>query len=181
MLAAALLSSAGLPVPGSLSLLAAGAFAAGGEMRLAEIAAAGLGGAMAGDQVGYWAGARGGPRALAWATRRGMGEAIARARAFSGRWGDAGNFLCRWLVSPLGPAINLVSGAIGVRWARFTLFCLLGEVVWVGLYVGLGHAFSRYILAIARLGSDLGLFLAAGAVAIALAMRLRAHRRAAQA
>ena len=44
VLAAALLSSAGLPVPGSLSLLAAGAFAAGGEMRLAEIAAAGLGG-----------------------------------------------------------------------------------------------------------------------------------------
>jgi membrane protein DedA with SNARE-associated domain len=180
VLAATFLSSMGLPVPGSLALLGAGAFAASGEMALAAIAAAGLAGAMAGDQAGFWFGARGGPGAIAWATRRGMGPAIARARAFSRRWGDGGNFVCRWLVSPLAPAVNLVSGAIGVPWARFTFWCLLGEAVWVALYVGLGHAFSRSIPAIARLGSDLGIFLAAGIVAALFAAALRARRRAAR-
>ena len=74
--------------------------------------------------------------------------------------------------------MNLVSGMIGVPWPRFTAVCLAGEAVWVALYVGLGYGFSRSIPAIARLGSDLGLFLAAAIVAVVLGLRLRAHRRA---
>jgi membrane protein DedA with SNARE-associated domain len=175
VLAATFLSSMGLPVPGSLSLLAAGAFAAGGEMALGLIAGAGLTGAMLGDQVGYWFGAKGGDRASDWAARRGLGQAIPRARAFYQRWGDAGNFASRWLVSPLAPAVNLVSGVIGVPWARFTLACLLGETVWVALYVGLGHEFSRSILAIARSAGDLGLVLAAAVVALMLGLHLRSR------
>ena len=68
------LSSVGLPLPGSLTLLAAGSFAASGELALGGVLAAGLVGSNLGDQVGYWFGAKGGSRALAWATRRGVGK-----------------------------------------------------------------------------------------------------------
>jgi membrane protein DedA with SNARE-associated domain len=51
-------------------------------------------------------------------------------------------------------------------------------VVWVFGYVALGYAFSESIIAISALLGDLTWFLAAGAVAIVLALRLRAaaHR-----
>ena len=51
-------------------------------------------------------------------------------------------------------------------------------MVWVALYLGLGFAFSRSILAIARASGDLGMFLLAGGLALALGARLRKHMRA---
>lgn len=171
--AAALLSSIGLPVPGTLTLLAAGSFAASGEMNLAAVLIAAFVGAVAGDLVGFGIGARAGQGALDWAGRHGMGQAIARARDFSDRRGDAGNFLCRWLVSPIAPAVNLISGLIGVAPGRFLVFAAAGEVVWTALYVGLGYGFGRSISVIARTSGDLGLFLVAATAAVVFGLRLR--------
>ena len=58
-------------------------------------------------------------------------------------------------------------------WLAFSLVGALGEVVWVFGFVMLGYAFSQSILAIsARLG-DLAWFLAEGAIAIFLALRVQ--------
>ena len=170
--AAALLSSIGLPVPGTLTLLAAGSFVASGEMDLVAVLLAGFGGAILGDLTGFAIGARGGERVLGWAAGHGMGAAIDRARGFSSRHGDTGNFLCRWLVSPIAPAVNLISGLIGVSPARFLAFAAAGEVVWVTLYVGLGYGFSRSILLIARASGDFGLSLVALGAALAFGLTL---------
>ena len=181
ILVATFASCLGLPVPGSLVLLAGGSFAASGDLTLAVAAAAGLVGAVAGDQAGYWIGARAGDRALALAQRRGMGGALARADALAVRWGGAGVFLTRWLLAPFGPALNIVVGTLGMPWLRFSLFEVAGEVVWVVLYVGMGFVFSRSILEIAEVAGNLVWFLVAGLVALVLAQRLfaalRAHRR----
>ena len=73
----------------------------------------------------------------------------------------------------LGPPINLVAGLLGMPWLAFSLVGALGEVVWVFGFVMLGYAFSQSILAIsARLG-DLAWFLAEGAIAIFLALRVQ--------
>lgn len=176
--ATALLSSIGLPVPGTLTLLAAGSFAASGEMGLAAVLFAGFAGAILGDLVGFGLGARGGERVLGWAAGHGMGPAIERARAFSARHGDTGNFLCRWLVSPIAPAVNLISGLIGVTPARFLAFAAAGEAVWVSLYVGLGYGFSRSILLIARASGDFGLFLVAAGAAAAFGIMLTKRSKA---
>ncbi len=171
--ALALFSSIGFPVPGTLTLLAAGSFVASGEMGLAAVLLAGFCGAVIGDLVGFGIGARGGQGVLDWAGRHGMAPAIGRARDFTARHGDTGNFLCRWLVSPIAPAINLLSGLMGVAPARFLVFAAAGEAVWVALYVGLGYGFSRSILLIARASGDFGLFLVAAGAAIAFGLRLR--------
>jgi len=49
-----------LPIPASVLMLAAGGFAASGDLVLAQVIAAALGGAVAGDQTGVWQGGKGG-------------------------------------------------------------------------------------------------------------------------
>lgn len=165
----------GVPVPGSLALLAAGAFIASGDMDPAPALLAAYAGALAGDQSGYWLGALAGPRIEARLAARASGAAaLARARALAARSGAAGVFLSRWLVSPLGPPLNLVAGSLGMRWARYSLAGAAGEAVWVGGYAALGFAFAGSIGAIAALLGDLTWTLAAGAVSVVLGLRLRA-------
>ena len=44
--------------------------------------------------------------------------------------------------TPLGPFVNIASGLTGYSWPRFLLYDLLGEALWVALYVLLGRFFS---------------------------------------
>ncbi len=176
----AALSCFGIPIPGSIALLASGVFVAGGEMALSTALAAGLGGAVAGDQAGYWLGAGLGNRAIDILSGRAtMRTALGAAAAFAERRGALAVFLSRWLVTPLGPAVNLVSGTIGMRWLQFSVPEVLGEMVWVAIYVGLGAAFSRSAVGVAEVLGNLTWFLAAGVVTVALFLRLWAHSRAA--
>ena len=176
---ATVLSCFGFPVPGSLVLLAAGSFVASGEMTLATVLFGGLGGAIIGDQAGYWLGAYGGENIVLRLSRRHrFATALTAAKAFTLRWGELSVFFSRWLVVPLGPPINLVAGLLGMSWLAFSLVGGLGEVVWVCGYIALGYAFSQSIVAISALLGDLAWFLAAGAIAIFLGLRVRAaaHR-----
>jgi membrane-associated protein len=173
LLVIAALSCLGVPVPGSLALMAGGAIAASGEMALAAVLAAAYAGAILGDQAGYGVGAIGGEPVVARLTRRrGPAEALDAARGFVGRRGMLAVFLSRWLIAPLGPPMNLLAGLIAMPWWRFTLAGAVGEAMWVALHVGIGFAFSGSILALAALLGDLGWMLAAGAVAALLAWRL---------
>lgn len=178
----------GAPIPASLPLLMSGSFVASGELTLATVLAAGVTGAVLGDQLGYVIGAFGGDRAIAWLSRwKTLAAALARARSFSQRWGTTGVFFTRWLVSPLGPAMNLLSGLIGMPWRWFTAAVVLGEIVWVGMYVALGYVFSRSIVGIADVLGNLAWFLASGMIAALLvwrvwsiiAARAEAHRSSA--
>ena len=57
----------------------------------------------------------------------GNAERIRKLDARARSWGGAGVFFSRWLVTPLGPWINLASGAAAYSWLRFTLWDFLGE------------------------------------------------------
>lgn len=177
--ATTLASCLALPIPASVIMLAAGGFAAAGDMVLWQVAAAALAGAMAGDQLGYAAGRRGGGRLLAVLARDATrAVAIGKAATMMAGRGGLTVFLTRWLFSPLGPWVNLTAGALGFGWLRFTLWGAAGEAVWVVLYTGLGRAFGGNLQAAADLaGSTLG-FLAAGAVALGLGWWLRTVLRA---
>jgi membrane-associated protein len=175
---AAILSCFGIPVPGTLVLLAAGAFAASGEMSVGKGIIAGLAGAIVGDQAGFWLGALGGDRIVLRLSRGHQGaSALGAARDFMLRWGNLSVFISRWLVSPLGPPINLTAGLLGMSWLAFSLVGALGEVVWVCGYVALGYVFSQSVDAIAALLGDLGWLLASGTIASLLALRILWHAR----
>lgn len=175
---ATFLSCLALPIPSSLVMLTAGAFVASGDLRLVPTAGLAWAGAVAGDQAGYWL-ARGAAGAATGPGRGGKAaELLAKARDFLDRRGGWGVFFSRWLVSPLGPYVNLVAGAAGMPWARFTPPGIAGEAIWVTLYVGLGLALSESIQAVAAIAGNLTGFLAAGALAIGLGLWLRSALRA---
>jgi membrane protein DedA with SNARE-associated domain len=171
------LSCIAVPVPTSLVLLAAGAFAASGDLLLWQVGLAAFAGAVVGDQTGFGIGRLAEGRVSAALARPERAARVAPARAAVERWGGIGVFLSRWLFSPLGPWVNLLAGAGGFRWPVFTVWAVAGEAVWVAPYVGLGFAFAGQIEALAvLLGNSAGL-LAAALVAAVLLSQLRARLR----
>lgn len=164
-----LLSCLALPVPSSLLMLACGGFAAAGDLSLVAVMAGAYAGAVIGDNLGYWIARALGVRLNDWLSKRPKRASLRdKSEAYMMKWGGASIFYSRWLVAPLGPYINYVSGLTGVQWPRFTLWSMAGEAVWVGLYVGLGYAFADNIMAISSLLGNLSGFLAALVVAIGL-------------
>ena len=173
-LAAILMASCvGLPVPSSLVMMALGSFLQHEDMDILPYFLIGFGGAVAGDQAGYMIGRLGsglleqGSGGPAW-----LATSLARAAAFQNRWSDLGIFLSRWLLSPLGPWVNLYSGLTRYSWVRFSLLVIAGEFVWVSVYLGAGMLFSSSVAALADILGSLTWFLVTGTVAIALGWKL---------
>lgn len=172
----------GVPIPTSLALLTLGALAANGDAELATAFIWAIAGATLGDQAGFLAGrfvilsAEGRPGFL--------GGLAARARAAEPtleKWGASGVFLSRWLFTPLGPAINIASGITGLSWPRFTLWGVLGEGLWVSIYITLGYAFGSNIEVLAGVLGNLSMALAMLALAAFLGWRLKLAVQSAQA
>ncbi len=163
------LSCLALPLPASVMMMAAGGFAAAGDFLLWQAMFAALAGAVLGDQVGYWAGRRA-ARLLEVQRTRGPAQAllIGRAEAMMLKGGLATVFLTRWMFSALGPWVNLTAGSVKYGWLAFTLAGVVGELVWSGLYVGIGFGFAGNLAAASdMLGSYLG-FIAAGTAMVIL-------------
>lgn len=168
-----LLACLAVPIPASLVMLAAGGFAAAGDMSLLPVLLAALAGAVMGDHLGYAIGRWGG--AGLWArleARPSTAQLLLHARGRLQANGGRTVFLSRWLFSPLGPYVNVVAGAAGLGLRRFTLACLLGEMVWVSGYTGLGYGFSSQIDRIEALAGEIGFASAAGVLALVLGRML---------
>ena len=136
-------SSFGIPMPVKLMMLVVGSFVQQGEIAFWEALVIGSLGAITGDQIGYFLGRLGGKKLInRFTVRFGGARKFKRAEGFSRRWGATGIFFSRWLVTPLGPWINLTSGVTGYSWRLFSFFGILGETLWVLLYIMLGIFFS---------------------------------------
>lgn len=148
-----------LPVPCSILMLTAGGFVASGDLVLWQVLASALTGAVAGDQLGYrigWVGGNG--LLIRLSTNPKSGALIGRAVDQMNHRGALGIFLTRWLFAPVGPWANFAAGATAFNYARFTLWAIAGEVVWVSLYVLLGYGFAGNIEAASEMaGSALGI------------------------
>lgn len=168
-----------LPIPASILMLAAGGFAAAGDLSMPGSVAGALGGAVAGDQTGYFAGRLGGTGLLERLGKR--AAPLKKATDMLAKRGGIAVFFTRWLVSALGPYVNLAAGAARQPWPTFTVWGVAGEAVWVELYVGLGYVFTGNLESASALAVDLLGMLAAGSVAVGLGywllITLRAEKR----
>jgi membrane protein DedA with SNARE-associated domain len=158
-----------LPLPASLFMLAAGAFAAAGDLAVLPLWIGAICGALLGDQCGFWMGRGFGPGILARLRRRRRTAALVN-RAVS--WLDQRRlpaiFLSRWLVSALCPYVNFSAGAARISWAGFTLPAVAGTCVWVSIYIGLGYSFSGDLEALGSVLANLVAAIAAGIVTMIL-------------
>jgi len=139
----------GVPLPVTLLLIVVGSMISQGAMNLWWAIGVAGAGAILGDQAGYAIGRWGGPAVVtklsALLGRRASIEAMeAKARA----WGGPGIFITRWLLSPLGPWINLVSGTAGYPWRRFLFWDVLGEITGAAVFISLGWFFSDRVMAL---------------------------------
>ena len=107
---------------------------------------------------------------MAGAARRGLASEKGGANG-------TGIGLC-WLVSPLGPYVNIAAGAARLPWLRFVIPAFLGEIIWISIYTGLGYWFSGQVVEIYNILGNASGFLAALALTIGLGIWLRSALRA---
>ena len=129
----------GVPLPGTLLVIASGAFIRQNLLNAYSTPLLGYLGTIGGDlllyTISYFAGtkikARFGGTA-AWKSAHNL---------FESRGGIA-IFLTRWLLTAVAFPITLIAGSSGYSFSRFVLYDVLGELTWVLLYGTLGYAFG---------------------------------------
>jgi membrane protein DedA with SNARE-associated domain len=169
----AAVAAVGVPLPVTLLLILAGSMIAQGAMHpWLAVAAAGAG-SILGDQAGYAVGRWGGQALVnrvsgMFGKRASLSSMEAQVRA----WGGPSIFLTRWLMSPLGPWINLASGTASYPWHRFLFWDMLGEMTGAALYISLGRYFSDRVIALSGMLGDMTWAIVALAAALILGYQL---------
>jgi membrane-associated protein len=163
------IAAVGVPLPITLLLIVTGSLISQGVMNFWWAIGLAGAGSVIGDQIGYGIGRWGGNELVDRFTRLlGGPERLEKAQSTARRWGGPGIFFSRWLVTPLGPWVNLASGLAGYPWMRFFVWDALGEFLGTLIYVGLGKAFSDRVLALDAMLSDLTWAIVALLVAVLL-------------
>lgn len=172
-----LLGAAGLPLPSTLIVIATGAFVRQNLLDLYSTPVLGYLGTVAGDLVLYGVGRF----ASGWIERRfGRTGAWLNARRLFEQRGGLAVFLTRWLITAAAFPVTLVAGSSRYHFAKFALFVVGGELIWVALYGGLGYAFGSQWELISDFISNASGFLA-GAVILGLGVYLLVRTRKAPA
>ena len=134
-----LLGALGLPVSGSVVIIAAGAFSQQGFLDWAQTSALALAGTVIGDTLSYGMGYF----AKNWIDRRfGSLPAWISARNSFNKQGGLAIFLTRWLITAVAVPTNLIAAGSGYKFSRFMLYDIIGEALWILIYGGLGYAFG---------------------------------------
>jgi membrane protein DedA with SNARE-associated domain len=158
------LESIGVPLPGEATLVAAAIYAGTtGRLDIALVIVAAAGGAIVGDNIGFWIGREAGFRLL---RRYGPYVRLTPERLRLGHWlfrrhGGKVVFFGRF-VSILRTFAALLAGANRMTWPHFLFYNAAGGIVWATLY-GLGAFFLGQQLD--RIAGPVGIALAAVAVA----------------
>lgn len=151
-----MVAAVGAPLPTSLLLIAAGAFAEDGQLNYWAVVGIATTAAVCGDHIGYGVGRWGGRRyVLRMSNWLGGEQRIEQAEAVAARYSGIGVFLSRWLLTALGPVVNLTSGIARYDLRRFSIYDISGELVWVVSYTMIGRIFSDRVQDLADLMVDI--------------------------
>lgn len=169
------LGGLGIPIPGTLFVLAAGAFVRQGVIHWADTSGLGLLGVVLGDSASYGIGrfARG------WVQGRfGQSPAWQKAQQTFERQGGVAIYLTRFLLTPLAIPTNLIAGGGSYPFWRFFSYDIAGELTWIVLYGGLGYLFGSQWEAVSQFISDFsGLLVGVIAFSIGIYILIRRHRQ----
>lgn len=129
----------GVPVPGTLFVVAAGAFVRQEVLSMGDTLLLGLVGVVIGDVLSYSIGRL----ARVWLQRRfGQSSTWQQAEATFQQRGGVAVYLSRWLLTPIAIPVNWVAGSSGYPVSRFVFYDVVGELTWLVLFGGLGYAFG---------------------------------------
>jgi membrane protein DedA with SNARE-associated domain len=143
---AMLLENAGLPLPGETVTLLGGYAAGSGQLQGLGVMAAAAGGAILGDNIGYWVGRRAGWGLILRVGRllRQSPEQLERLREQFLRHSGKSVLLGRF-VAVLRVVAGPMAGAVGMPYPRFLLCNVIGAVLWASTMVGLAWLGGRWV------------------------------------
>jgi membrane protein DedA with SNARE-associated domain len=151
----------GLPIPGPLFLLAAGALAAAGKLGLAASLSLAVAACVLADLVWYEAGRRRGNRVLHFIHRftRDPDAHDRRAKEAFARYGPLLLLVAKF-VPGLDAVLPPLAGASGTSRLRFLTFDAVGAALYSVAYAGLGYVFSHDLDHVAALAARAGALIA---------------------
>jgi membrane protein DedA with SNARE-associated domain len=175
------METAGIPLPGEITLLLAGVAAGAGHLELPILIVLSTTGAILGDNVGYAIGRFGGRRVVLRMAHFGhVSAALGWGEAFFAQHGGKTVFLARWTAG-LRIFGAWIAGMTHMPWRTFFLWNAIGGFTWATAMLLLGYIFSGSVKAIESwlgTGGAIIFGVAAAALLIYLLRRI-SHRRAA--
>ena len=167
------LGALGIPMPGTLLVIASGAFIRQGFMDIYTTPLLGLSGVLGGDMIIYGLGRFARSRIQ---NRFGQSPAWQNAEAYFRQRGGLAIYLTRWLFTPIAIPVNLIAGSSGYPFLKFLVYDVAGEITWILLYGGLGYAFGNQWELLSEFISDFSGLLA-GILGLAVGIYLLFRRR----
>lgn len=144
--AAMLLENAGVPLPGETVTLLGGYAAGSGELNVLGVLAAAAGGAILGDNIGYWVGRRAGWDLILWVGRL-LGQSpqqLEQLRDTFQRHAGKSVLLGRF-VAVLRVVAGPMAGAVRMPYRRFLLCNATGALLWAATMVSLAWLGGRWV------------------------------------
>ncbi len=168
----------GFFLPGDTLLIPAGVLCAqtdgqGPRMALWQVLVCAAVGAVAGGQVGFLLGRRGGRTLLARSSNRRLKERAARAQALLTRYGQGKALVIGRFIPMLRSVLHPAAGALGVPTRTFTLWATVGGVLWTQSLVLAGYALGA---SVPRIGDYLLVMVAVLIVLSLVPLLLQARR-----
>jgi membrane protein DedA with SNARE-associated domain len=169
----ALIDSTGIPFPGRLILVAAGALAARGEVNPAVVALLGAVGVAITDHLWYFTGSLGLDRVVRAFCRWTLNSELCTRRTadWFDRYGALTIVLGRFFAG-----VRLLAWPLarphGVGYPTFLLFDAIGSLVWSSVWVGLGWFLGEHALDAARDAGWIGVALVAAGVLVVFTVRM---------
>ena len=146
VLVVAAIDALGVPFPGRLLMVAAGAIAPSAGLNVALLILLAATGAVAGDHVWYLAG-RLDPRQrllhLFCRLIRGRRRCVERAERYVQRWGPM-TFVIGRLFAAIRILTAPIAAAAGVGYGRFLVYDAAGALLWAGVFVLIGRALGGW-------------------------------------
>lgn len=139
-----MLTNAGVPMAGELTLLVAGSVLATGHLDLAPTLLVGAGAALLSDSLWYAVGRMGSIRLIGLYCKVSLGSTacVARTVLTLERFGPQSLILARFIPGFRTFAAPM-AGISGIRYGRFALYDGLGALLWAGLVVLAGWWFAH--------------------------------------
>jgi membrane protein DedA with SNARE-associated domain len=172
---------AGIPVPATPLLLAAGALAGAGDLNIfAALFWAGLG-AVAADSIWFQLGRHKGIKILQLLCRISLepDSCVRRTEGIFSKQGARSLLLAKF-VPGLGLVTPPLAGIFHMRFRRFLLFDAMGSLLWAAAFLSVGYAFSGQIERVAERLASLGgwlLVLLVGALIAYISYKFVARQR----
>jgi membrane protein DedA with SNARE-associated domain/rhodanese-related sulfurtransferase len=154
-----LVEQAGLPLPAVPTLVVAGALSAIGKLPLGAVILVALLACLISDLAWYWAGRYFGAAVMRTLCRISLSpdSCVEQSELRFQRW--RGQIL---LFAKFVPGLSTIApplmGAMKLRIPRFVLLDGIGSLIWIGVMVGLGYAFSQQIDGVLTMLASAGTF-----------------------